>query len=398
MEFNSEIVPFYYLYCMITRKARTNLELLATQFKAVAVVGPRQSGKTTLVRATFPNKPYVSLENPDTRRFALEDPRGFLHQFADGAILDEVQRTPELFSYLQQILDESNERGHFILTGSNHFLLQENISQSLAGRIGYQQLLPFSIDELSTESVKGLDAIMFKGGYPPLYDGNFDINTWFANYLRTYVERDVRQIKGITDLLSFERFIRLCAGRTGQLLNMNSLSVEAGIDNKTVASWISVLESSFILYRLKPHHRNFNKRLVKMPKLYFHDTGLACALLGIREPQTLNLHPSRGALFENFVISEILKSRLHNGKQADLYFWRDSKGNEVDLLIEENGNLIPVEIKSGMTVQQEFFRGLEYWNKLSGATEDTLIYGGDQPQLRSNGMRVVPWREIHSLE
>ena len=339
----------------------------------------------------------MSLENPDTRRFALEDPRGFLHQLNEGAILDEVQRTPELFSYLQQILDESDKRGNFILTGSINFLLQENISQSLAGRIGYQQLLPFFIDEIPEECITDPDAAMFKGGYPPLYDGNFDTNTWFANYIRTYVERDVRQIKGITDLLSFERFIRLCAGRVGQLLNMNSLSVETGIDNKTVASWISVLESSFIVYRLKSHHKNFNKRLVKMPKLYFYDTGLACALLGIRDTQALNLHAGRGALFENFIVSEILKSRLHDGKQADMSFWRDSNGNEVDLLVEENGNLIPIEIKSGMTVRPEFFHGLDYWNKLSGDNGGLLIYGGDQTQVRSNGMRVVPWRDIDSI-
>lgn len=382
---------------MLSRTAQKQLEQLAAQFKAVAVIGPRQSGKTTLVRATFPDKPYVSLENPDTRRFALEDPRGFLHQYSKGAILDEAQRAPELFSYLQQVLDESNEKGNFILTGSNNFLLQENISQSLAGRIGYQQLLPFSINELPLESINDLDATMLKGGYPPLYDGNFDTNTWFANYIRTYVERDVRQIKGITDLLAFERFVRLCAGRIGQLLNMNSLSVEAGIDSKTVASWISVLESSFIVYRLRPHHQNFNKRLVKMPKLYFYDTGLACALLGIREVETLNLHALRGPLFENFVISEILKLRLHNGKQPDIYFWRDSKGHEIDLLIGEKGKLIPIEIKSGMTVQPVFFKGLAYWKKLSGEGGGKVVYGGEQPQLRSNGISVTPWRDIHSI-
>lgn len=381
---------------MVSRNARKNLERLAKQFKAVAVIGPRQSGKTTLVRAAFSNKPYVSLENPDTRRFALEDPRGFLQQYGGGAILDEIQRTPELFSYLQQILDENEQRGLFILTGSNNFLLQENISQSLAGRIGYQQLLPFSVDELPDENTNDLDQVIFRGGYPSLYDGSSDTNTWFANYIRTYVERDVRQIKGITDLLTFERFIRLCAGRTGQLLNMNSLSIEAGIDNKTVASWISVLESSFILYRLKPHHRNFNKRLVKMPKLYFYDTGLACALLGIRQPQTLALHTSRGALFENFVISELLKLHLNNGSQADFFFWRDSKGNEVDLLIEENGKLTPIEIKSGKTVQPRFFKGLEYWKKLSGKKGGRLIYGGDQMQIRSNGVKVIPWNLINS--
>lgn len=380
---------------MIIRDAQIELTQLAQQFKAIAVIGPRQAGKTTLVRVTFPNKPYVSLENPDTRRFALEDPRGFLSQFPEGAILDEAQRTPEIFSYLQQILDEADKSGLFVLTGSNNFLLQENISQSLAGRIGYQQLLPFTINELGNQCPDTIDKSMIKGGYPPLYDGNFEINTWFANYIRTYVERDVRQIKGISDLLIFERFVRLCAGRTGQLLNMNNLSVEVGVDSKTIASWLSVLESSFIIFRLKPHHQNFNKRLVKMPKLYFHDTGLACALLGIRDADTLKLHPLRGALFENFVISEIQKFKLHNGKLADLYFWRDSKGNEVNLLIEENGKIVPIEIKSGMTVQPSFFGGLEYWNKLSEGNGGRLIYGGDQLQKRSNGITLLPWRQMH---
>jgi len=382
---------------MIPRNAKEELLLLASEFKAVAVTGPRQSGKTTLVRAVFPDRPYVSLENPDTRTFALQDPRGFLGQFSEGAIIDEAQRAPELFSYLQQVLDDSPKRGHFILTGSNNFLLQGSISQSLAGRIAYLNLLPFTLNELPPSSVTELNAWMLRGGYPPLYDGSPEPSRWFANYIRTYIERDVRQIKNITDLNTFERFVRLCAGRTGQLLNMNSLALETGVDNKTIASWISVLESSFVVFLLRPHHRNFNKRLVKMPKLYFYDTGLACALLGISEVSNLALHPFRGALFENLVISELLKERLHGGKQGGLYFWRNSVGNEIDLLIEDNNRLFPIEIKSGSTIQPAFFKGISYWEKLSGVQGGAVIYGGDGRQERSNGITVVPWKEMHTV-
>jgi predicted AAA+ superfamily ATPase len=382
---------------MIPRDAQAELLLLASQFKAVAITGPRQSGKTTLVRAVFPERPYVSLENPDTRNFALQDPRGFLTQFASGAIIDEAQRAPELFSYLQQVLDESNEKGRFILTGSNNFLLQESISQSLAGRIAYLHLLPFTLNELPTETVTELDAQMLRGGYPPLYDGNPDPSRWFANYIRTYIERDVRQIKNITDLTSFERFVRLCAGRTGQLLNMNSLALETGVDSKTISSWIGVLESSFIVFLLRPHHRNYNKRLVKMPKLYFYDTGLACALLGISDASTIALHPLRGSLFENLVVSELLKWRLHHGKQGGMYFWRNSIGNEIDLLVEGNNRTFPIEIKSGQTVQPAFFKGLDYWQKLSGQVGGAVIHGGETLQVRSNGISTIPWKNMNTV-
>ncbi|NLN48361.1 MAG: ATP-binding protein, partial [Clostridiales bacterium] len=265
----------------IVRTAEKELKSLAKQFKTVAVVGPRQSGKTTLVRMAFPEKTYVNLENLDTRRFAIEDPRGFIANYPDGAILDEVQRTPDIFSYLQQVIDENPSKGRFILTGSNNFLLQENISQSLAGRVGYLYLLPLSLEELN-ENKLSVNELLYKGFYPALYDaqGQIDFGKYFTNYIRTYVERDVRLIRNITDLYAFERFLRLCAGRIGQLLNMNSLAIETGVDNKTIAAWISVLEASFVLFRLQPYHRNFNKRIVKMPKLYFYDTGVASALLG----------------------------------------------------------------------------------------------------------------------
>lgn len=382
---------------MISRTAAIKLKELATQFKSVALIGPRQSGKTTLARHVFSKKPYVSLENPDTRRFALEDPRSFLALYPQGAILDEAQRAPELFSYLQQILDEDNTKGKFIITGSNNFLLQESISQSLAGRIAYLFLLPFSIAELHKEEITSLQQVIFKGFYPPVWDQPVESGKWYADYIRTYIERDVRQLKNITDLNTFERFLRLCAGRTGQLLNMNSLALETGVDNKTVNSWIGVLESGFILFRLQPHHVNFNKRIVKMPKLYFYDTGLVCALLGIQHPGQLDYHHMTGALFENMVISELIKSRYNKALNSNLFFWRDNVGHEIDILIENAAENFPIEIKYGKTVTPEFFKGLIYWQKISKIQSGAVIYGGPEFQQRSNGIEVFPWSRAGEL-
>ena len=383
---------------MIQRAAHNTLLDLAKQFKAVAIVGPRQSGKTTLAKYTFPGKPYASLENPDLRRYALEDPRGFLSQFPQGAVLDEVQRAPELFSYLQQILDENKETGQYILTGSNNFLLQENISQSLAGRIAYLVLLPFALSELMGKQELNLSGVLYNGLYPPVYDQPVTPEKWYPNYLRTYVERDVRQVKNITDLVTFEKFLRLCAGRTGQLLNMSSLAIETGVDSKTIAAWISVLESSFILYRLTPHHRNFNKRVVKMPKLYFYDTGLVCSLLGINDPDKMHLHPQAGSIFENYVITEMMKTRLNKAKDHGLFFWRDSKGHEIDVVIERSSGIYPVEIKYGKTVIKEFFRNIKYFLDISGQEKAAVIYGGDTYQKRSTGIEILPWNRIGEMQ
>ncbi len=382
---------------MIKREAVSVLKKLARQFKAVAIIGPRQSGKTTLARHAFGNKPYVNLENPDTRQFAMEDPRGFLDQFPRGAVLDEVQRVPHIFSYLQQILDESNIPGLFILTGSNNFLLQENISQSLAGRIAYIVLLPFSLRELSGTGNRTLDETLFRGMYPPVYDQPVEINDWYLNYIRTYIERDVRQLKNITNLYGFERFIKLCAGRTGQLLNMSSLAIETGVDHKTIASWLGILESSFILYRLAPHHKNFNKRVVKMPKLYFYDTGLVCALLGIQNKEQLAFNPVRGALFENFIINELIKSGHNKGKPLPVFFWRDNTGHEIDVVIEKANELFPIEIKSGKTITSGFFTGLDFWYKISGQNNGAVVYGGDIYQKRSNGTEIIPWNRLEGV-
>lgn len=381
---------------MIPREAEKELRSLSKQFKAVAVVGPRQSGKTTLTRAIFSEKIYVSLENPDTRQFAEQDPRGFLAQFDEGAILDEAQRVPSLFSFLQQLLDENSKPGQFILTGSNNFLLQQNIVQSLAGRLAYLYLLPFSTGELRSASLlpDRIDETLFKGTYPPIYDQKIDPEKWFRNYLRTYVERDVRLIKNISNLGVFERFLRLCAGRVGQLLNKSSLSIEVGVDGKTIDAWLAILESSFIIHLLKPHYKNFNKRLVKMPKLYFHDTGLACALLGIQNPLQLQTHPLRGSLFENFVVGEFVKTQFNLGKQGQLYFWRDHKGNEIDLIVENGGDLYPVEIKSGQTITSSYFKNIEFWNKLTGKQGGLVVYAGKTEQKRSNGIKVIPWLDL----
>lgn len=311
--------------------------------------------------------------------------------------MDEIQRVPELFSYLQQILDEHPENGLFILTGSNNFLLQESISQSLAGRVGYLFLLPLSLSEIDFSEISS-NTLLFKGFYPVLYNENSEPAKFHANYIRTYIERDVRLLKNISDLYAFERFLRLCAGRIGQLLNMSNLAVETGVDVKTIGSWIGVLETSFIIFRLQPYHKNFNKRIVKMPKLYFYDTGLALALLGLEDESQLMLHPFRGNLFENMIVVEFLKRRYNKGQSNNLFFWRDNTGNEIDLLIEKGIQRIPVEIKSGKTITNDFFKGIRFWNKLTQTEGGYLIYDGDMLQKRSDGTSAVPLKEINTIE
>jgi len=381
---------------MIPREAASEIYSLASQFKAVAIVGPRQSGKTTLAKMLFPDKAYVNFENPDIKLFASEDPRGFLSNYPEGAIFDEAQRVPELFSYLQQILDDSVTNGLFIITGSNNFLLQESISQSLAGRVGYLNLLPLSIREIN-DSTQSLNNLLHKGGYPSLYKEEIDPNKWYGNYIRTYVERDVRLIKNITNLASFERFLRLCAGRVGQLLNMQSLALEVGVDSKTINAWIGVLESSFVVFRLQPYHQNFNKRIVKMPKLYFYDTGLASALLGIENSNQIDLHYFKGALFENLVVVELLKSRFNKAKSNNLFFWRDNVGHELDIIAEKGGTLIPIEVKSGLTITNEYFKGLKYWHKITQTEGGYVVYSGSGIQKRSHQIEVVPYYQMESV-
>lgn len=385
---------------MIPRDAAIKLVKLAKTFRSVAVIGPRQSGKTTLCRTTFPQKPYVSLENPDIKEFATTDPRGFLSQYKNGAILDEVQRAPHLFSYLQQILDETKKKGLFILTGSNNFLLQENVTQTLSGRIAYLQLLPLSLHELKESKKMRPDYHwhLLSGGYPEVIAKRMNPNDWYAGYIATYIERDVRQLKNISNLSMFTKLLRLCAGRTGQVLNMSAIANDCGIDQKTVAAWISVLQSSYIIYLLKPYFSSFNKRIMKTPKLYFYDSGVACSLLGISTVKELITHPARGFLFENLIISELLKERFNAGEKDNLYYWRDKTGNEVDVLIDKAGKLSAFELKSGETISNDFFKGIEYVSGLSkGKVEKCIIYGGKQLQKRSNGIIIKPWNQLDVL-
>ena len=384
---------------MIKRIAEERLVKLAKTFRSVAVVGPRQSGKTTLCRAVFPEKTYVSLENPDILEYATSDPRGFLAQYntKNGAILDEIQRAPHLFSYLQQILDETKETGLFILTGSNNFLLQENMTQTLSGRVAYLHLLPLSLAELkiSTHIKTAYPWHIVAGGYPEVIAKDIVPADWYPNYISTYIERDVRQLKNITNLAQFTKLLRMCAGRTGQLLNMTALANDCGIDQKTVASWLGILQSSYIIYLLKPYYNNFNKRITKTPKLYFYDTGVACSLLGIKSAEQIPIHAAKGLLFENMIVNELLKDRFNNGENDNLYYWRDKTGNEVDILTENKGQLTAIELKSGETISNDFFKGLNYFSALeTNAIEKILVYGGNQEQKRSNGIHIKPWDKL----
>jgi predicted AAA+ superfamily ATPase len=395
---------------MIRRRLTTSLREAAKSYPIVTVTGPRQSGKTTLVKAVFSGYDYASLEDPDLRSFALEDPRGFLSQFTGPVVLDEVQRCPDLFSYLQTRVDEDDSYGRYILSGSQNFLLLRSVSQSLAGRTAVFHLHPFSWSELqgrkplalssigktvprrSSGSGSDLMEVLFTGFYPRIHDKGLEPGRWLADYYRTYVERDVREIVNVGDLETFGRFVRLCAGRNGQLLNLSSLASDAGVTHTTAKRWISILETSFLLLLLRPHHRNFSKRLVKAPKLYFLDTGLLCYLLRIRSAQDLYVHSSRGAVFESYVVSELVKSYANAGQECDLYFWRDSAGHEIDLLFETDGVLTPIELKSAETIASDFFSGLDYWRRLTADPEApaALIYGGDRSYVR-RGTSVYSW-------
>lgn len=379
---------------MIDRELKEPLSLAACHYPVVTVVGPRQSGKTTLVRSVFPDKPYANLENPDVRAFAQEDPRGFLGQYPQGAILDEFQRTPELLSYLQGIVDADETCGRFILTGSQHFLMMRDVSQSLAGRTAILTLLPLSLNEIrSTHRGASSDWLMHHGFYPRLYKSAIPPGMAYKDYFQTYVERDVRHLQQVQNLPLFEKFIRLCAGRVGQLLNLTSLGHDVGISATTARDWLHLLEASFILFRLQPYHANLGKRLVKTPKLYFYDVGLAAYLCGLEEERHFPSHPLRGAFFENLVVADLLKSRLNQGKESRLLFYRDSNRNEIDLLYPYGPACRPVEIKSGQTLASDWFKALRLFRELPNAAPGPalLIYGGNELQKRSDTVVSGIW-------
>ncbi|MEQ9399106.1 MAG: ATP-binding protein [Longimicrobiales bacterium] len=389
---------------MIDRILAPSLTAAAGRMPVVAVTGPRQSGKTTLCRACFPDHTYVSLEPLDTREFAQSDPRGFLRQHRGPVVLDEVQRVPDLFSYLQEEVDRDPEPGRFVLTGSQHFGLSEAISQSLAGRVSMHHLLPFSLDELrEVEDAPGdLWATVWAGGYPRIHDRGLPAGEWLADYTATYVQRDVRQVLNVTDLEAFTAFLRLAAGRSGRERNLSGLGADAGVSHNTARAWLSVLETSFVTFSVPAWTVNTRKRVLKSPKIHFVDTGLACHLLGIRSPDQLRHHPLRGALFETWVASEVLKARVHRGRTADLHHLREARGIEVDLVVEDGERVIAVEVKSGATVAPDFFGGLRGFEDRARrgaphlAVERRLVYGGDARQRRSD-IDVLPWEEIQDV-
>jgi predicted AAA+ superfamily ATPase len=378
---------------MIARNITPLLQQLARQYPVITLTGPRQSGKTTLAKTLFPGKPYVTLENPDTRRFATDDPRGFLSNYAQGAILDEIQRAPDLPSYIQGLVDADPQPGRFILTGSQQFELMTQVTQvtqSLAGRTAVLRLLPFTLAEV--QRLKGsaklpeMGHTLLTGFYPRIHDKNLNPSQALADYFSTYVERDLRQLAAVHDLQRFERFVRLCAGRTGQLLNLDSLANDAGVSHATARAWIDLLQTSYIVYLLPPWFTNSGKRLIKSPKLYFYDVGLASWLLGLRTPEQVLRDPLWGSLFENFIIMEALKDRLNAGESAEMYFYRDSEGNEVDLLLPTGGKLHAIEIKAGATVNSDYFKGLKTFaaHHPHAVAGGGVVYGGTQSQQRSD--------------
>lgn len=387
----------------IKRDIAKHLIDLEKQFSAIAILGPRQSGKTTLAKETFPDYAYVSLEDLDARLIATEDPRGFLQAYANhkGLIIDEAQEVPALFSYMQGIIDKEYRPGFFILTGSQNFLMHEKITQSLAGRIALLTLLPLSTTELRNANMlpDDYETMLIKGCYPQLYERDIDVRTWCSNYLTTYVERDVRQLINVTDLLTFGRFLKLCAARIGNLINYAELARDCDISPHTAKEWISILETSYIIKLVAPYYRNFSKRVIQHPKLYFYDTSLACQLLNIRSNDELFNHPLRGALFESFIISEFFKYNYNHNESPQIYFWRDAQGHEIDCIIEKSFTTqIPIEIKASKTIANSFFDGLSDWKKITKQEhEDTyVVYGGNDTIKREKG-HIFSWKQLEKM-
>ena len=359
---------------MYNRDIAPLLRRFAEIYPVICITGPRQSGKTTIARQEFDHLPYVSLEDIDTKLLAQKDPREFLARYSNGAIFDEVQNAPDILSYLQTIVDISGVNGRYVITGSQNFALSNNISQSLAGRVGMATLLPLSLAELG--DTQNIMQRILLGGYPRLYKSEMIQSEFYPSYIKTYIERDLKDFKNIGDLSKFQVFLKLCAGRTGQVINFSSLASDAGISHTTARQWLSILEASYIIFHLQPFYKNFSKRQIKMPKLYFYDTGLVCSLLGIDSDDQLRNHYLRGALFENIVILEILKHRLNKGLEPNIYFWKDRKA-EVDIICEWGGNISAIEIKSAATFQSEYIKNLQYFDEIAGKVTKYLVYSGD---------------------
>lgn len=385
---------------MIQRAAAIKIKQLAKKFPAIGLLGPRQSGKTTLAKELFPKKPYISFENQDNILLATKDPRSFLAKYKTGAIFDEIQRVPHLLSYMQGVIDgQPKKAGLFIITGSQNLLLLESVSQTLAGRIAFIHLLPFSYAELENSKFgnQSLNRLILNGGYPRLYDRKINPTDYYPNYLLTYVERDVRQIKNIANLGLFQRFLKICATRVGQEINYTSISNDTGVDQKTVMSWFGILEASFIAFRLQPFYNNLGKRLTQMPKLYFYDTGLCCSLLEIDNDSHVNTHPLRGALFENLMILELLKHRFNNGQRSNLFYWRDRTGNEIDVLIDQSSQVIPVEIKTSATFNTDYLKGINYWRKINPATKKAFVVYTGKSSATDN-TEIINWKQITRIK
>jgi predicted AAA+ superfamily ATPase len=382
---------------MINRLLASNITARAKKMPVIAITGPRQSGKTTLVKSLFKDYKYLSLENLNTRSYAKEDPEGFLNDHGHKIIIDEAQYVPELFSQIQVNVDATKEKGIYILTGSQNFNLLQNISQSLAGRVSVFNLLPFSLEELknTTWKQKSWEEYALKGFYPRIYNEELDYKDWYPDYIKSYIERDVRQIVNVGDLNQFQLFLKLCAGHAGQMVNLSSIGNDIGVSYQTIKKWISILETSFIVYLIRPYHKSFNRRLVKSPKLYFYDSGILCSLLGIRSYDSLISYHNKGAIFENFIITELLKNSINTNDHANLYYWRDHTGNEIDCIIEKDTHIKAIEIKSGKTIPTDYFKNLNKFQEMSGIKSNDLflIYAGTENQSRRN-LTIRSWESL----